>query len=178
MFVPRRKSFECLPELSERLLTNRRECCDYALAANPFPLKPEVGKWRVLISTNDILNNHKSVSIIKAINFNYVYCFPYKITIADGTYRCPIRMFKVPIDLGFTTLNKTVLAVKRKLHILSDVDKLFIDDVHIGHFPNSSVATTGIEMYERIQEPMKEVSDFKLKITLSRLKRTAKSFGW
>lgn len=33
----------------------------------------DIDTWRVLIFTNNIMNNHKSVSIIKAIKYNLVY---------------------------------------------------------------------------------------------------------
>lgn len=48
------------------------------------------------------------------------------------------------------------------LHIKSDVDKQFLDEVHIEHFSNSSVATTGIQMFDRIQDLIHQVDDLKL----------------
>lgn len=153
-FVVYNTTINCIKGIDEPIERAVSEECSQTNFADP-----ELSTWRVLISTRDIYNNHKSVSIIKAVNFNYVYCFPFNITIVDGTYRCPTKQFKVPVNIGFNTLNRTVTATKKKLRIKSDIDRLFVDDVHISHFPNMSIATTGVVMFDRVQSLLKQVED-------------------
>jgi len=126
-----------------------------------------VSIWRTLISTRDIFSQHKTTAFRHTLNWNYIYCFPYNISLKDGIYRCPTTLFRLSSNVGFKTTDRDYHPVIRKVHIVSNNEKAYIEDVHIGHFNDSSIAQTGIAMFDRIQELLNQLDDKEQEVSRS-----------
>jgi len=111
---------------------------------------PNLNIWRSLITTREIYN--QDISTFKRTpHCNYVYCFPFNITIDGETFRCPSLMFKVPVELPFKINNISYIPMIRRIK-MSHIEHSFIEDIPTGHFDESSIATSGAHMFDRIQE--------------------------
>ena len=153
-FVIYNSSANCLKgieEPTERTIIDECTTPDYKDSS--------VSIWRTLISTRDIFSQHKTTAFRHTLNWNYIYCFPYNISLKDGIYRCPTTLFRLSSNVGFKTTDRDYHPVIRKVHIVSNNEKAYIEDVHIGHFNDSSIATTGISMFDRIQELLNQLDD-------------------
>lgn len=111
---------------------------------------PNINIWRKIVTTNDVYS--QDISTFKRTSrANYVYCFPYNITIEGQTTRCPILMFKLPVDKAFVTGNLTYTPMVRKIK-LSRIEHHFIESISLGHFNENSLASSDVTMFDRIQQ--------------------------
>lgn len=113
-------------------------------------IDPSTRLWRQLISTDDISSYKNSTAVKRTLLYNYIYCFPGEITIAEGKHKCPPAVFRVPVNMDWNTSDKSFVPTIRKLKI-SGRENPFIDDVHLNHFDEESLAANDAGMFEKVQ---------------------------
>ena len=133
---------KAIEEPAQRLISE--ECSDQDY------VDPKLRVWRTLITTDRIYEHNNSTTVKKTARYNYVYCFPWNITIADGVHRCPPYVFRVPVSLAFTTQSYKYKSYRRKLNI-TVAESYAIDVVHSGHFEFDSETSNEVNMFDNIR---------------------------
>lgn len=120
------------------------ECSEYGYK------DPDLNIWRNIVTTNNVyLNNVASYKHSKSAN--YIYCFPWNVTINGETTRCPVLMFRLDPRLSFSTRNITYKGIHRKI-LLSFSEQSFYEGVSLAHFDENKIASNQLSMFDRIQE--------------------------
>lgn len=117
---------------------------------------PKIQSWHSLFSTNDIYKYHNSTAVKRGFSFNYVYCFPWKISLPDGNYRCPPSVFKLRLNVSFVTADYNYHPVLRKFNVKVD-DLQFVDQIHRSHFADFSNAINDAAMFDELQRLRREL---------------------
>ena len=111
---------------------------------------PGVNVWRRVVTTKDIYS--QDITTYKRTpKMNYIYCFPFNITVDGQTTRCPTLMFKLPVEKAFVTGNISYVPQIRRIKV-SRMEHNFIEDVSLGHFDENSLASSDVTMFDRVQQ--------------------------
>ena len=111
---------------------------------------PDLNIWRSIITTSDVYKNNIA-SYKHSFSSNFIYCFPWNITINGETTRCPILIFKLDSRISFNTRNISYKGIQRKI-MSSFVEQPFIESVSLAHFDSNKIASNNLAMFDRIQE--------------------------
>ena len=106
--------------------------------------------WRSIVTTSDVYRNNVA-SYKHSFKWNFIYCFPWNITVNGETTRCPILTFKLDSNIPFHTKNITYNGLRRKI-ISSFVEQPFVESVSPAHFDSNKIAINNLAMFDRIQE--------------------------
>lgn len=136
----------CIKGISDSPLRDVREECNEINGTDP-----ELSKWRVLISTNKVYDQNQGSMDYRTLKFNYVYCFPWNITIKSKQLRCPPYAFRLPLNLAYSTMGKSYTP-KRKKFLLTQHDPLAVDIIHNGQFYQASEAADECLWFDKIQK--------------------------
>lgn len=116
--------------------------------------------WHKLISTHDIRNQNDNAIVKSTLRHNYIYCFPWNITIASGIYPCPVQVFRLPLNYGFKTKGEEFHPVIRSLTI-HQRGYSYLDDVPSTHFQRDTLAANDNVFIDRIQQLQVELNQLK-----------------
>jgi hypothetical protein len=110
---------------------------------------PKVKVWRTLLSDYNV-DGQDVTNVLKTPFYNFVYCFPSNITLRSQSIYCPTQVMKLAFNEPFTTGSYSHEYTHRK--IFGHMDNKFVDNVHLAHFDDVSVATPEVAMFRRIQQ--------------------------
>ena len=116
-------------------------------------LDPKLQLWESRRETRDIYSQNDTIQIKKTIMFNYIYGFPFNITLRSGTFRMPPHVFRLSTDIGYKIDGLLPYHPKIVAMNISDAAKWEpIDSIHPGHFPMGSEMNDEGKWFEKIQE--------------------------
>lgn len=148
-FVIYNKTSDCMRGIEETTERNiMADCSEYHF--KDTNVGPQM--WRKIITTENIYSQDIA-SYKRTTSCNYVYCFPFNISINNELIRCPTLMFKLPLDKAFTILSKRNTSyIPRINKIKLSKQERFIEDVSVYHFNESTIAASDVAMFDRVQE--------------------------
>lgn len=145
-FIVYNKTANCIKGIEE---PTQRAVTDYCDTANYTD--PAVTVWRKLVTVDNIYSHQNITTLKRTLLYNYIYCFPSEIRISDGNHKCPPAVFRVPINVGWSTRDKNYVPIIRKVKFV-ERELPFIDDVHLTHFDDDSLAANDASMFDKLQE--------------------------
>jgi len=111
---------------------------------------PKLNSWRAILITNNIYD-HNIVSYKHTSIANFVYCFPWNVTIRRETMRCSMLIFELDSSRSFQTRNISYRGITRRI-ISSYSDQPLIKEVGSAHFNYNRIANSDTIMLDRVQE--------------------------
>lgn len=77
-------------------------------------MDPKLSIWKPLISTHDIYRQHDMAIWKPTLRYNYLYCFPWNITISNAVDQCPPKAFRLPLNVNFDTKGEIYVSVVKQ----------------------------------------------------------------
>ena len=124
---------------------------------------PRLKVWRALHSTKDIYSNqsYTPVEVQRTQQFNYIYCFPWNITLDNSNHRCPPYVFRLPVNQTFNTSIYNYDEVDVSMTI-TQTQPMAVENVHRGHFDDESEAADELKMIDALQQLQIKLHEMKL----------------
>lgn len=114
---------------------------------------PKVQIWKPIIQTRNLDRFDETCQVKKTMNHNYIYCFPYNITLSAGTFRMPPNVFRLQVTEPFEIAGLPKYIPKiREFNVAPEHDLSVIDSIHVGQFPLGSDVIDQSKWFDRIQE--------------------------
>ena len=108
--------------------------------------------WEIIEKTNN-LQSIKKIAQVKASNYyNYIYCFPWDITIEGNTYRCPAKPFRLSLNTAFQTANKKHQSSEKVIKLIKSFDTEGFEAIHHAHLEEESDLNNELQMIEQLRE--------------------------
>lgn len=120
-----------------------------------------VGNWEVIESTTNIKKTKKSAQVIQGGNFNYIYCYPFNITIEGETHKCPIKPFRLSINTGFVAVDVRHESSQVVMDFVQHYDKIGFEALHNSHLEESSDLADTERMIDDLRHYKKELKEIK-----------------
>lgn len=107
--------------------------------------------WETIEKTEDITNTLK-VAQVKSTNFfNYIYCYPWTITIQNSTHRCPAKPFRLSANTAFETANKRHQSSEIIIKLIQTFDTKGFEAIHHAHLEEESDLNNELRMLEDLR---------------------------
>lgn len=145
-FLMFNESNNCLKALEEPSQRAILEDCKEANYTDP-----RLQIWRSLVKTSDLYAYNNTCQAKRTMDFHYIYCFPFNITLKTGPQKAPPYVFRLPINEPFKIMNRIYTPIKRKINITSRIDLPAIDSIHLGHFPMGSEMGDQSKWFDELQ---------------------------
>lgn len=110
---------------------------------------PQLNLWKVDKQYTQVKQTESTSQLVKTLEFNYIYCFPGKITIEGKTHRCPMEPFRLKTSKAFNTSDRHHVPSR----IISNATQVVaIDLVHPGHFEDDSDTVNELRIFDKMKE--------------------------
>jgi len=113
--------------------------------------------WETLVETRDIAKYQNICQVKRTLLYNYVYCFPFNITLPIGTVRAPPYTFRIPTSQAFEVPILKYTPIIRKLNLTGPHELPAVDSIHTRHFSEDSEAINQAGWFDKIQKLQRKI---------------------
>ena len=108
-------------------------------------------EWEVIERTTEITST-KKIAQVKSTNFyNYVYCYPWTITIQNTTHSCPAKPFRLSANTPFETADKRHQSSEIILKLIQTFDSKGFEAIHHAHLEEESDLNNELRMLNELR---------------------------
>lgn len=130
---------------------------------------PRLKEWKIIEQPDDIYATKlgKRAQLYQSGDYNYIYCFPFNITIKGIVQRCPVSLFRLPITEGWTTGGVNHSPKEIKLNLTQHHDISAIESLSTAHFTDEQSYQNDAALFDHLYDLRKQIRSANFTLTSS-----------
>lgn len=127
-------------------------------------MDPSLNQWQSLPMSYNMSESEPQVKVTRF--YNHIYCYLLNVTLNGHSQYCPPSVFKLHVDVSFSTGNLDIEAITLELNIT--MKDLVLDSVHFNEFDIQSMNERRlIENQNNLTEQVKRLKNLNSEIVIA-----------